>query len=80
MLYHQEMESRLTTAQALLAGKDRANAQFATATNVAYLKPMFSSVWASMLAAFRYLPCVLTVSPRRIFAGNATAALRVLAI
>lgn len=60
MLYHQEMESRLLAAQALLAGKERSNTAFTSAQNIAYVKPMFLSVWATMLAVFRHVVCMCT--------------------
>lgn len=58
MLYHQEMESRLLAAQALLAGKERSHTAFTSAQNIAYVKPMFLSVWATMLAVFRHVICM----------------------
>lgn len=55
MLYHQEMESRLLAAQALLEGKGRSSGVFVVAQNIAYAKPMFLTVWATMLAVLRYI-------------------------
>lgn len=46
------MVSRLYAAQALLEDKSRTSLTFTEATSFAYAKPMFLSVWTTMLAVF----------------------------
>jgi hypothetical protein len=60
LLYHQEMAARLYAAQAILEDPSRSSLTFVHATNFAYAKPMFLSVWTTMLAVFRHVyggPC-----------------------